>query len=216
MRPMRLVLTCALAVSVLAVAGCAGQLPPSVRDDPTPPVTAPEGASDATVAPASTATVTSDVAATAAPAAVEPLATTPAESAPVPSSEATQYAASRTDDQVAIGAELQRGMNGKLAARLWVMSADGKADLVGPAPQLWLLAFDAHGGRTLVGTAGTGHGAISSTEGGFTATLPAGTTTLRVETSLQRQGGSGASPRLVIPLAEVPLVTKLTAAGDAR
>jgi hypothetical protein len=188
-------LSLAAAMLILAVSGCAGQLPPSLREEP---ATGTEASGTATSADATSPTA-------------EPTRAGESEE-----STATQYSGTITEDGVALGAEIQRTAAGDVGIEGWVMSTAGKAELVGPSPQLMLIAVGKSGKKQIWAGAATaaGSGALSSQEMAFRVKVPAGTTKLILSTTLHRQGSKAAAPALEVPVEEIPLVKTIDVTSE--
>jgi hypothetical protein len=201
MKVVRLAALTLAVATTLALAACAkGQLPPSVRDGH---VSGYETDTTGAVAPTSSTTTGSasangsgDASAPAGPA---------------------QYSGTVTEGSVAIGAELQRTAAGELAGKMWVMSTDGKADLVGASPQFALAAVGKAGRQVVVwkgASTAPGSGPVSSQQTSLSLRLPAGTARLVLTTTLKPEGSSAKAPVLAVALSDIPVVKDLGATGE--
>lgn len=137
------------------------------------------------------------------------------------SAAATAAASWHSDSQsgagLALGADLQRTADWKLGGKLWAMSLNGEADLGGAKPAVSLVAVNVDGSRTVIqGVDAGGTSGIGSVQGTFVVPIPPRTTMLLVTTTLRSKDATGAAPVLTIPLADLPTVEKLAAAGEAR
>jgi hypothetical protein len=118
------------------------------------------------------------------------------------STEVTHYTATNTDDEIALGTEMQRDRDWKLGAEIWAMTTTGKPVMHGRSPQFAVTALKADGSKQIFWYGGSSNEkTFASQQTAFTVQIPSMTTTIVVTTTLKREGGNGESPRLVIPLA---------------
>ncbi|HEY3317289.1 MAG TPA: hypothetical protein VGK50_02535 [Coriobacteriia bacterium] len=192
----RLVLvSLALALGV-ALAGCKGVTPPSIREEPSTssPVSAVEPSPSAESSPATGET----------------------SAAPAPAKPASgEYAASLTSAGVAVGAELQRTDQWLLGGKVWAMTISGKPDDTTDQPKVQLIAVNVNGAqRVIFELPASEPKGVASLQGAFTVPVPSATVQLIVTTSLR--SGAGPGPELRVDLGDVPTVKTLTPGTSAQ